>query len=75
MLSSRYPDGGHGGGVQESGSATDPERGGAGFAVVLMYELAVMATEVLLSALKYLGNLYELSRGPSTVSQASWPAS
>lgn len=35
-------------------------RGGTGFALLLLYDLALTATEVLLSALKYMANLFEL---------------
>lgn len=37
------------------------DRGGTGFALLLLYDLAAIGTEVLLSALKYLANLLELS--------------
>ena len=38
-------------------------RGGTGFALLLLYDLAAIGSEVLLSALKYLANLLELSTG------------
>lgn len=62
-----------GGGGSGSNLSTDPERGGAGFALLLLYELAVTGTEVVLSALKYLTNLVELYKGPSTVSERTLP--
>lgn len=36
-------------------------RGGTGFALLLLYDLATIGSEVLLSALKYVANLLELS--------------
>eukprot|EP00903_Cladosiphon_okamuranus_P018038 g16600.t1 len=42
-------------------ASTDPERGGTGFALLLLCDLATTGTEVLLSALKYVANLVELS--------------
>ncbi|CAM9673798.1 unnamed protein product [Ectocarpus sp. 8 AP-2014] len=47
-------------------TSTDPERGGTGFALLLLYDLAVTATEVGLSALKYTTNLLELHKDPDS---------
>lgn len=46
----------------------DPERGGAGFALLLLYDLGLTAVDVSLSGLKYLVYLVEVYRGPSSVS-------
>lgn len=41
-------------------------RGGTGFALLMLYDLAAIGTEVLLSALKYVANLLELSTHKDT---------
>lgn len=42
-------------------------RGGTGFALLLLYDLAMMATEAILSAVKYTTNLLELHRDADSV--------
>ncbi|CAN0044561.1 unnamed protein product, partial [Ectocarpus fasciculatus] len=59
-------DGGDGYGYFGAAVSTDPERGGTGFALLLLYDLAVTATEVGLSALKYMTNLLELHKDPDS---------
>ena len=63
--------GGDGGGDGEGYLSTDPQRGGAGFALLLLYPLSLTVVEVWLSALKYLANLLELRKEEkNVVSQA-----
>lgn len=53
-----------------SGSSKQPGRGGAGFALFLLYDLGMTGSEVCLSSLRYMGYLVELYRGPHAVSRA-----
>lgn len=46
----------------------NPARGGLGFTLMLLFDVAITAADVCLSALKYLINLLEMHRGPLNTS-------
>lgn len=49
----------------------NPARGGLGFTLMLLFDVAITAADVCLSALKYLINLLEMHRGPLNTSVSS----